>query len=41
VGIILFVIRGGGAGVGILWGNVIMPGVGGRADLAYAGARYR
>jgi hypothetical protein len=41
VGIILFVIHGGGAGVSILWGGIIIPGIGDRADLAYIGAGYR
>jgi hypothetical protein len=40
-GIILFVIRAGGAGVGVLWGGIIVPGIGGRADLAYAGTGCR
>jgi hypothetical protein len=37
----LFVIHGGGAGVGVLWGGIIMRGIGGRADLAYAGTGCR
>jgi hypothetical protein len=41
VGIILFVIYRGSAGVGILWGGIIMPGIGNRADLTYAGTGCR
>jgi hypothetical protein len=33
----LFVVHGGGAGVGILWGGVIMHGTGGRADIVVFG----
>jgi hypothetical protein len=40
-GIILFVICGGGARVGVLWGSITMPGIGDRAYLTYAGTRYR
>jgi hypothetical protein len=40
-GIILFVNHGGSAGVGVVWGSVIMPGIGDRADLTYAGTGCR
>jgi hypothetical protein len=33
----LFVVRAGGAGVGVLWGGIIVRGTGGRADVVVFG----
>jgi hypothetical protein len=33
----LFVVHGGGAGVGVLWGGVIVRGTGGTADVVVFG----